>query len=158
MAVAPPGGMESLRTVTPGRYPCLAAGVLLAGSVLSTHRDAHACGATPIEAQAVLPLDGATNVPLNAALITSANVTHVVFELREVAAATDGVQAAPLEPRADAGATAVVDAGAPGQVALDVDCSTGAVEGGALCMARPREELKADTRYAWRTNVAAPDG
>jgi hypothetical protein len=28
-------------------------------------RDAHACGAAPIEAQATLPLGGATNVPLN---------------------------------------------------------------------------------------------
>jgi hypothetical protein len=153
-AVARFGRMESLRTVTPVRCTCWAVSVMLAGSVLSTHRDAHACGETPFEAQAALPLDGATNVPLNAVLITSANVTDADFELREVAAATAGVQAQPLEPPADAGATAVVDAGAASQVALDVDCSVGAAEG-ALCTARPREPLKPDTRYAWRT---APDG
>jgi hypothetical protein len=136
----------------------LAAGVLLAGALLSTHRDAHACGATPIEVQPLLPLDSATKVPLNAVLITSGNVTHAVFELRELAAAAEGAQAVPLEPLADAGATAVVDVGSGNQVALDVDCSARAVEGGALCMARAREPLKPDTLYAWRTNVAEPDG
>ena len=150
--------MESLRTVTPGRCSRLAASILLAGALLSIHGDAHACGATPSEAEALLPLDGAMNVPLNAVLITSANITHAVFELREVAAATDGVQGEPLDPSADAGATAVVDGGAPGQVALTVDCSSHAVWDGALCMARPHDALKPDTRYAWRSNVATPDG
>jgi hypothetical protein len=132
--------------------------MLLTGALLLTHGDAHACGATPSEAQALLPLDGATNVPLNAVLITSANLTHAVFELREVAAAMDGVQAEPLEGPADAGPTAVAEGGAPGQVALAVDCSPRAVQVGALCIARPREALEPDTRYAWRTNVAVPDG
>ena len=98
------------------------------------------------------------NVPLNAVLITSANVSHAVFQLREVAAATDGVQGEPLERSADAGGTAVADAGAPGQVALVVDCSPRAVEGGALCIGRPREPLKPDIRYAWRSKAAAPGG
>jgi hypothetical protein len=150
--------MKSLRTVTPGRCTCLAAGVLLAGFLLSSHRDAHACGATPIEAQPLLPLDSATNVPLNAVLITSGNVTHAVFELRELAAAVEGAQAQPVEALTDAGAAAAADAGSGNQVALDVDCSARALEGGALCMARPREPLKPDTHYAWRTNVAEPEG
>lgn len=101
----------------------------------------------------LLPLDGAINVPLNAVLITSANVSQAVFELREVATAIDGGQAEPLERPADAGATAVAEGGAPGQVALAVDCSSRAVVSGALCMARPRDPLKPETRYAWRSTV-----
>jgi hypothetical protein len=150
--------MRSLRTVTLGRSTCLAAGVLFAGSLFTIDRDAHACGATPTEVQALLPLDGATNWPLNAVLIASANSSLAVFELREMAAAADGVQTNTLEPPADAGAIARGDAGAPGQVALDVDCNARALGAGALCVATPREPLKPRTRYTWRTNVAWPDG
>lgn len=158
MTFAPLSGMGWLRTVTPGRCTYLAAGVLLSSSLLSTHRAAHACGATPMEAQPLLPLDGATSVPLNAVLLTSANVSRAAFELREVAAAADGGHAEPSEPRPDAGAIAMNDAGAPGDVELEVHCSAPGAESGALCLARPREPLKPDTRYAWRTSVAALDG
>lgn len=47
----------------------------------------------------------------------------------------------------------MAEGGAPGQVALAVDCSSRAVVSGALCMARPRDPLKPETRYAWRSTV-----
>jgi len=131
---------------------------VLAGSLSAASRDAHACGPTPVEIQALLPLDGATNVPLNAVLLSSSNLTAAVFELHEAGDSSDVDQRAIAEPAADAGANPASDAGSSGAVRLSVDCGVAGQEGGAVCLARPIEPLKPNTRYAWHTNVVVPGG
>lgn len=145
--------------VVPNRCRLAVGGVALAVFLSAASRDAHACGATPVEIQALLPLDGATNVPLNAALVSSSNLTAAVFELQEVLGESSDVdQRAIAEPAADAGVNPASDAGPAGAVALSVDCDALGQGGGAVCLARPNEPLKPNTRYAWRTTVAVPDG
>jgi hypothetical protein len=132
---------------------------VLAGALLAPGRDAHACGATPVEVQALLPLDRAVNVPVNAVLISSSNLTEAVFELHQVLDDADDADPRSLaEPDGDAGVNPPSDAGALGAVPLGVDCDARGQEGGAVCLARPLEPLKPNTRYAWRTNVVVPSG
>jgi hypothetical protein len=130
--------------------------VLAAGALLGTQREAQACGDTPVEVEALLPLDGATNVPLDAVLISSSNLTEAVFELRDLS--NDANWPAFAAPVADAGASADGDARALGTVPLRVECDVPGIEHGAVCLARPLEPLKPNTRYAWRTNVVVPEG
>src|SRR5688572_6168013 len=132
--------------VAPNRCRLVLAGAVLA-ALSAASRDAHACGATPVEVQALLPLDGATNVPLNAVLLSSSNVTQAVFELQQV-----------LDASSDAGVNPANDAGPPGALALSVYCDAQGEGGGAVCLARPIEPLKPNTRYVWRANVATPEG
>jgi hypothetical protein len=145
--------------VAPIRCRLVLAGAVVAGALSATSRDAHACGATPVEVQPLLPLDGATNVPLNAVLLSSSNLSEAVFELHEVLDdASDAADPAIAAPAVDAGANPASDAGPSGAVQLSVDCSARGRDGGAMCLARPSEPLKPNTRYAWRTNVVVPDG
>lgn len=144
--------------VAPIRYRLALAGAVVAGSLSAASRDAHACGATPVEVQPLLPLDGATDVPLNAVLFSSSNLREAVFELHEVLDdASDADDPAIAAPAVDAGANPASDAGPSGAVRLSVDCARGQ-GGGAVCLARPIEPLKPNTRYAWHTNVVVPDG
>jgi hypothetical protein len=145
--------------VAPIRRTLVVGAVALGGFLSVASRDAHACGATATEIHALLPLDGAIDVPLNAVLISSSNLTEAVFELHEV---LDGSSAADRVaigvPTLDAGVNPASDAGPPGDVPLSVDCDAQGQGGGAVCLARPREPLKPNTRYAWHANVALPDG
>jgi hypothetical protein len=144
--------------VAPNRCRLAVGAVALASSLSTASRDAHACGSTPIEVHALLPLDGATNVPLNAVLVSSSNVTAAVFELHEVLGDSSDVDQRAIAEPVDAGMHLASDAGPSGAVALSVDCDAPGQGGGAVCLARPIEPLKPNTRYAWRTTVAVPDG
>ncbi len=92
-----------------------------------------ACGPVGADVRALLPVESATEVPVNAALIASATlVTDVAFTLRKVA--TPNV---------------VSDAGSE-EAPLEVECvATEAVgtSNGAVCVARG--ELEPDTEYEW---------
>jgi len=147
------------RIVAPRRRTLTLGALVLAGSPFASTRNAHACGATPVEVQALLPLDGATDVPLNAVLISSSNLTEAVFELHEVSDDTsDAERPAIGAPPADAGVNPASDAGPSAAVPFSVDCDALGQGGGAVCLARPLEPLKPNTRYAWHTNVVVPDG
>lgn len=133
-------------------------GVVLAASLSAAQREAHACGQTPVEVQALLPLEGASDVPLNAVLISSSNVTEAVFELHQVVDAASEAPNPFAAPPADAGVSSPSGAIPSTAVALSVDCDAVGEGSGAVCLARPIEPLKPNTRYAWHTNVAVPDG
>jgi hypothetical protein len=95
---------------------------------------AYACAPAPFLASQLLPLEGATDVGVDAALIASANFGELIeFELLE-AAFTD----------------AGPDAGGE-SVELAVDCGQMTNGRGYLCIAKPVEPLLSHTRYAWRT-------
>ncbi|HKO89756.1 MAG TPA: hypothetical protein VJU61_01310 [Polyangiaceae bacterium] len=143
--------------VVPARSRWVLGALVLAGSLLAAQREARACGATPTEVQALLPVDGATNVPLNAVLISSSNTTDAVFELHEMLDGSSDAGASDA-PAVDGGATPPSDAGASGALALRVDCGAQGQGGGAVCLARPLAALKPSTRYTWRTNVVVPEG
>jgi hypothetical protein len=143
--------------IAPNRCRSFLGGIVLASALSTASRDAHACGATPVEIRALLPLSGATSVPRNAVLLSSGNVTTAVFELYEVPDDASDADDRAIVP-VDAGMHLASDAGPSGAVALSVDCDAAGQGGGAVCLARPIEPLKANTRYAWRTTVAVPDG
>jgi hypothetical protein len=143
--------------IAPDRCRSFLGGIVLASALSTASRDVHACGATPVEIQALLPLSDATSVPLNAVLLSSGNVTAAVFELYEVPDDASDADDRAIVP-VDAGVNLANDAGPSGAVALSVDCDAQGQGGGAVCLARPREPLKPNTRYAWSTNVAVPDG
>jgi hypothetical protein len=116
--------------------------ILVALAVLSHHAyawDAAACGPTPYLLSPLLPEPGAQNVPVDAALIASSNMTHATFELREYAD----------------GAANAVDAGA--DIALETECFPGE-GGGAVCVARPVEPLEPVTTYEWSAAMVPPGG
>jgi hypothetical protein len=146
------------RIVAPRRHTPVLGALMLAASLSAASRDAHACGPTLAEIQALLPLDGATDVPLNAVLISSSNVTEAVFELHQVLDDANDADRAIGAPPADAGVNPASDAGPSGAVPLSVDCDARGQGGGAVCLARPLEPLKPNTRYAWHANVAVPEG
>jgi hypothetical protein len=98
-----------------------------------------------LELETLLPQPGATNVPLNAVLITSSNRTVARMDLREVVDAASAGADAAAGLDVDAGA----DAGAPGAVPIDIECHVAPGQG-AVCLGRPLEPLKANTRYEWR--------
>lgn len=101
----------------------------------------------------------AVNGPLDAVLMGSSPLTHAVIELREVLEdVSDPHRIAPSDPSASAGAGSASDAGASGVVGLNVDDDAAGAEGVSLCLARPLEPLKPNTRGAWHTNVVNTEG
>lgn len=74
-------------------------------TALAASRPAAACGGTPLEVVMALPRPSAVGVPLNAALITSSNMTLAQIWLRRVDGAPPGFEsdAAPPATPADAG-------------------------------------------------------
>ncbi len=117
---------------------------------------ARACGATGFMFSPLLPLEGATDVGVDAALIASTNGGPIAFELRRVNAAHVENAAAGDVPRDAGWGASDEDAGeANGQ--LSVTCK-GPAYGGQLCVAKPSSPLAANTEYEWSAVVAAPDG
>lgn len=105
-------------------------GVVLAVVVLhQVHAEpAAACGATPYLLSPLLPLEDATRVGVDAALIASVNMGGAFdFELRKADELDE-------------------DAGADG-VELDVECEA---EGSKVCVAKPTSLLEPNTKYVWR--------
>jgi hypothetical protein len=106
-------------------------GVVLAVVVLhQVHAEpAAACGAVPYLLSLLLPLEDATTVGVDAALIASVNMGGAFdFELRKADELDE-------------------DAGADG-VELDVECE--AAEGSKVCIAKPTTLLEPNTNYVWR--------
>src|SRR5688572_12929234 len=122
-------GLVARRTQAQRLWGCFT----LAAGMLGASGDAAACGATPVEIEVLLPAAGASNVPRNAVLITSTNLTAARMLLRE--ADGEANAAADAGPAPDGG-------GAPATLRLDIQCDE-APDGGALCLGRPRELLKA---------------
>jgi hypothetical protein len=91
-------------------------------------------------------------------LLSSSNLSEAVFELHEVLDDASGDDRGIAAPALDAGTNPASDAGPSGAVRLAVDCGARGQDGGAVCLARPSEPLKPNTRYAWHTNVVVPDG
>lgn len=111
--------------------------LVVAAVVLLMHAHsspAVACGSTPSLVRALLPLAGATDVPLDAALIAASNSRDSTIELRKVSE------------------RAAYDAGAgdAGQSALDLDTQCNTTLDGALCVARPQAALEPESTYEWR--------
>lgn len=109
----------------------------LAAAVVVLHQvhavTAYACTPLPAVVSPLLPLDGATEVGVDAVLIASGNAGEPLeFEL--LAAAIG-----------DAGQ----DAGGE-RVELAVDCGQGSNGGGYLCIAKPVVPLLSHARYEWR--------
>ena len=122
-------------------------------TALAASRPAAACGGTPLEVVMALPRPSAVGVPLNAALITSSNMTLAQIWLRRVDGAPPGFESDAAPPATPA------DAGLGGEdVELEVECDRGAYDDGAVCIARPTELLEPNTRYAWRAALLYRDG
>lgn len=138
-------------------------------------QSAGACGETPVEAKPLLPLEGTTGAGLDIVLMSSSNVTEAAFALREVGpAAQDSAMNAGMPWPLPGSGVAAPDAGAttspgdagppltdlaegdaeaaqrePQPVEFDTQCVRASMGGGAVCMARPVELLKPNTRYEW---------
>lgn len=130
----------------------------LAGLALLSHQayaaNASACGPTPFLLSPLLPLPDAEGVPLDAALVSSSNMTAVTFQLREVTEPTDPGSPPESLPDASAG----FDGGAPmGEVPLDTNCHS-ARDSGAVCVGKPIEPLKPLTTYEWSVAMVEPPG
>ena len=75
------------------RTACLAAMFTLGTVCHPFHgRSAHACGATPLEVNPLLPLDATIGAGLDIVLISSSNLTEATFALLEVGPAGQGAE------------------------------------------------------------------
>jgi hypothetical protein len=109
----------------------IALSMAMAAIVTTSPGVASACGPTPSVAHPLLPVEGATAVPINAVLIASSSYQRVTFTLRE----------------ADSGLS----------VPVSVACETpdGAVA--QLCLGRPGG-LQPNTSYIWTALAEPPPG
>jgi MYXO-CTERM domain-containing protein len=100
----------------------IALSMAMAGIVTTFPGAASACGPTPSVAHALLPVEGATAVPINAVLIASSSHQRVTFTLRE--------------------------AGSGRTVPVSVACETPEGAVAQLCLGRPGG-LHPNTGYIW---------
>jgi hypothetical protein len=91
----------------------------------------------------LVPFADADDVPLSAALLSFSNLTEAEFQLREYAM---GSSSRPP------------DAGVPwSNLALTTECLP-AGESGAVCVGKPRGDLKSQTWYEWSVAIPEPLG
>lgn len=98
--------------------------------------EALACSATPLGVSPLLPLENASGVGLDAALIASSN-TGVPLEFELV--------------RADSAAD-LADGGEVEGIELDVDCGEETEGRRYVCVAKPADGLEPNTNYVWKVS------